>query len=75
MLDEWVDEFEKLRLAGAIVLLKWDGERVRHPYTVVVTRRDTDFAFRRDTDDLQRAIAEAVSAYGAAHAGAPDSRS
>jgi hypothetical protein len=68
MLDEWVDEFEKLRLAGAIVLLKWDGQRSANPCTVVVTRHDTDFIFRRDTDDLQTAIGEAVSAYWAAHA-------
>ena len=67
MLDEWLDDFEALRRARAIVLVKWDGQRSARPYTFVITRHDTDFVFRRDTDDLPSAIAEGVACFRAAH--------
>ena len=67
MIDEWVEQIEQLRQAGAVVLLKWDGLRTADPYTVVVTRADTDFVFRRDTADLVSAIRDGIAAYRAAH--------
>lgn len=67
MLDQWIDEFEALRRAKAVVLLKWDGERAAQPYTFVLTRQETDFVFRRDADDLSAAIAEGIASFRAAH--------
>jgi hypothetical protein len=67
MIDEWLDQFEMLRRAGAVVVLKWDGGRQANPYTVVITRAETDFVFRRDAGDLGRAIADGIAAYDAAH--------
>ncbi|RVT84998.1 hypothetical protein [Inhella crocodyli] len=62
-------QLERLRADGALVLLKWDPERVVDRCTVVVTRSDTDYAWRKDSDDIAGAVAEAVAAYWAAHAG------
>ena len=72
MIDEWLENIEQLRRAGAVVVLKWDGERPTDPYTVVVTRADSDFVFRRDSADLVAALREGVAAYRAAHGTAPD---
>ncbi len=70
MLDEWLDEFEALRRMKAVIVVKWDGEREAHPFTFLITRRDTDFVFRSDTNDLAAAIAEGVAKFRMAH---PDS--
>jgi hypothetical protein len=67
MIDQWLEQFEQLRRAGAIVLLKWDGQRTADPYTVVVTRADSDFIFRRDTADFVSAIRDGIAAYREAH--------
>ena len=49
MIDEWLEQVEQLRRAGAVIVLRWDGKRSANPYTVVVLRADTDFVFRVDT--------------------------
>ena len=67
MIDEWFESIEQLRQAGAVVVLKWDGGRSADPYTVVVTRADTDFVFHRDAADLPSAIRDGIAAYRAAH--------
>jgi len=68
MIDALVPQIEELQAQGAVVLLKWDGERTRHRCIVVVTRQDTDYVWRRDSDDIAAALAEALAEYKAKHA-------
>jgi len=49
------------------VLLKWDGTRTRARCTVVVTRQDTDYVWRKDCDDIAATLAEALADYKAKH--------
>lgn len=68
MIDSLIPQIEELQAQGAIVLLKWDGERARNRCTVVVTRQDTDYVWRKDCDDIAAVLAEALSEYKARHA-------
>jgi hypothetical protein len=65
MIDQWLEQIEQLRKAGAVVVLKWDGERSADPYTVVITRANTDFVFRRHTWDLAGAVRDGIAAFRA----------
>jgi hypothetical protein len=56
-----------LNLAGALVLLKWDHERSSHVCTVAITRQDTDFVRRRDTDQIAATLFEALTDYRSIH--------
>ena len=67
MLDELVPLVEHLQSEGAIVLLKWDGERSENRCTVVVTRPTSGYMFRRDSDDISASLREALSDYRAKH--------
>jgi hypothetical protein len=68
MLDQLVPLIEEAAAQGAIVLLKWDGERTSKRGTVVITRRDTDYVWRKDTDDIDGTLAEGLAEYRARHA-------
>jgi hypothetical protein len=67
MLDELIPQVETVQAEGAIVLLKWDGERTKNVYTVSISRPSTHFAFRRDTDDMVSTLRESLRAYRDAH--------
>nr|WP_312230743.1 hypothetical protein [Pseudomonas sp.] len=67
-LDELIPEIEQIRSEGAIVLLKWDGERVSKHCTVVVTRQSTDWVWRKDTNNITDALLEAIADYRKHHA-------
>ncbi len=49
------------------MVLKWDGERTRTRCTVVVTRQKTDYVWRKDSDDIASALAEALADYKVKH--------
>jgi hypothetical protein len=68
MIDALIPQIEKARSEGAIVILKWDGERTHNHCTVVVTRHDTDYVWRKDSIDIEGTLAEAMSEYQRAHA-------
>lgn len=68
MIDEYIKEIQKMRDDGAIVIIKWDGERVNLHQTVVVSRPDTDYVWRKDCDDLASTLLEALLDYKSAHA-------
>ncbi|MGC4061390.1 MAG: hypothetical protein QM749_11330 [Aquabacterium sp.] len=68
MIDEFIPQIEQLQAEGAIVLLKWDGERQSDRITVVVTRQTTDYVWRKDSDNLSLALQEALHEYKAKHA-------
>lgn len=63
MLDDLLPEIEHLRAEGAVVLLKWDGMRQRNRCTVVITRHDTDYIWRHDSDDIVAALMTGISSY------------
>jgi hypothetical protein len=65
MLDSLVPQVEAMRDEGAVVLLKWDGERARHQATVVVTRPPTDYLFHRDGPELATLLQHAILDYRA----------
>jgi hypothetical protein len=67
VIDALVPQIEEARDEGAIVLLKWDGERTVNQCTVVVTRQDTDYVWRKDCIDIAATLAEAMSEYRARH--------
>lgn len=68
MIDSLIPQIEALQLQGAIVLLKWDGERAINRCTVVVTRQDTDYVWRKDCDEIGPVLAEALLEYKEKHA-------
>jgi hypothetical protein len=67
MLDELIPMIEQIQLEGALVLLKWDGERSQNRCTVVVTRSTSGYTFRRDSDDVVALLREALNDYRANH--------
>jgi hypothetical protein len=67
VLDELVPAIEEIRSTGAVVLLKWDGERAKNKCTVVVTRQDSDYVFREDSDDIAGSLARAIADYRSQH--------
>ena len=68
MLDELIPHVEEVQAEGAVVLLKWDGERSPVGCSVVVTRQNTNYVWRKDTDDIVATLAEALVDYRARHA-------
>jgi len=68
MIDELVPQIEQLQAEGASVLLKWDGERESDRTTVTITRHETDYIWRKDSDDLAQTLQEALQEYTARHA-------
>jgi len=67
MLDHLLSEIEKLENDGAVVLLKWDGERESLTKTVWIGKHESDFSFRKDTDDLEEALNEGIKQYELHH--------
>lgn len=67
MLGELVPVIEEIQAQGAQVLLKWDGERATNRCTVVVTRQDSDYVFREDSDDIAASLVNAIADYRRCH--------
>lgn len=68
MIDRFIPQIEAAQAQGAVVLLKWDGERPNARCTVVITRQDTDYVWRKDCDDVAAGLAEALHDYEVKHA-------
>lgn len=68
MIDSLIPQIEALRAEGAVVVLKWDGERSDKRCTVVVSRQETNYMWRRDTDEMEQALLDALSEYRVQHA-------
>jgi hypothetical protein len=69
MLDALVPEIERLQTNGAVVLLKWDGERSKNRCTVVVAHAATGYTFRRDSENIRSSLQEAIKDFWSKHAG------
>jgi len=63
MIDTLIPQIEQMQAEGAVVLLKWDGERTSNRCTVVVTRMDTDYVWRKDCENIGETLREALLAY------------
>lgn len=68
MIDRFIPRIEVANTQGAVVLLKWDGERSSLRCTVVITRQDTGYVWRQDCDDVAAGLEEALRDYEAKHA-------
>ena len=62
-IDALLPEIERMRGEGAIVLLKWDGERTADVTTIVITRGE--YFFRTDSDDIERTLRKGIADYRA----------
>ena len=58
-------EIDGARKAGAVEILMWDGERRANVYTILGSYPGSNFEFRRDSDDLARAVRECLVAFWA----------
>jgi hypothetical protein len=67
VIDRYIEEIQKMRNDGAIVIIKWDGERTELRQTVIVNRPDTDYVWRKDCDNLASALHEAILDYKNTH--------
>jgi hypothetical protein len=67
MIGDHLAEIENVQSDGGTVLVKWDGVRKRLRCTVVISRADTDFVWRKDCDDIDETLREGLAAYSAAH--------
>ncbi|MGH8109607.1 MAG: hypothetical protein ACREO1_12935 [Arenimonas sp.] len=66
-LDALLPLIEEIRREGALVLLKWDGERTESVTTVLITRKDTNYVFHKDSNDAASALHEAILDYRKDH--------
>ncbi|MGV3756226.1 MAG: hypothetical protein ACO1QS_12660 [Verrucomicrobiota bacterium] len=71
MIDKFIPTIEQISAEGAVVVVKWDGERHNKRCTVLITRLDHDYVWHTDTDDLAGALQSALSDYRVHH---PQSR-
>ena len=62
-LENLLSDLEKIESDGAVIVIKWDGERTVNKRTVVVTKHEGGYSFRRDSDDVPRALQEAINDY------------
>ena len=56
MIDKFIPLIEEISAEGAVVVVKWDGERASKRCTVVITRPGSDYFWHHDTDDLATAL-------------------
>lgn len=63
MIDEWLPDIQKIEACGGVFVIKFDGERSNRHKTVVVSKPGTDFVFRKDADDLDKLLLEAVESF------------
>jgi len=62
-IDALLPQIEAARDAGALVILKWDGQRVVDRCSVLVSHHQDDWAFRRDTDEPVAALREGLTEF------------
>jgi hypothetical protein len=68
MIDSLIPQIEEIQAQGAVVLLKWDGERAQERCTVVVTRKSSSYVWRKDCNDIVATLTAALAEYKARHA-------
>lgn len=63
MLDRFLPAIDEVQADGAVVLLKWDGQRSSKRFTVVITKSEVDYVWRQDSDDMEQALQNALTDY------------
>jgi hypothetical protein len=63
MIDQFLPSIDEVRADGAVVLLKWDGERSTNRCTVVITKVEVDYVWRQDSDDMAQSLRTALEDY------------
>jgi hypothetical protein len=62
-IDALLPKIEAARERGALVIIKWDGERQANCCTVLLSHPEGDWAFRRDTDEPDAALREGLTEF------------
>jgi hypothetical protein len=63
MLDQFLPMINEVQADGAVVLLKWDGQRSAKRFTVIITKSEVDYVWRQDSDDLAHSLQTALAEY------------
>lgn len=63
MLDRFLTTIDEVQADGAVVLLKWDGQRTANRFTVVITKSEVDYVWRQDSDDMAHSLQSALAEY------------
>ncbi|MFS2005643.1 hypothetical protein ACEN9F_18610 [Duganella sp. CT11-25] len=63
MLDQFLPMINEVQADGAVVLLKWDGQRSAKRFTVIITKSEVDYVWRQDSDDLAYSLQTALAEY------------
>ncbi|WOB06877.1 hypothetical protein [Piscinibacter gummiphilus] len=65
MLDELIPQIEQIQAEGAVVLLKWDGERKQNKCSVAILHPETDYIWRKDCEAIEAALVQGLADYRA----------
>lgn len=63
MLDQFLSTIDEVQADGAVVSLKWDGQRSSNRFTVVITKSAVDYVWRQDSDDMAWSLQAALTDY------------
>ncbi len=63
MLDRYISKIEAIQADGAVVLLKWDGQRSTNRFTVAILKSEVDYSWRQDSDNMEQSLQEALADY------------
>jgi hypothetical protein len=63
MLDRFLSTIDDVQSDGAVVLLKWDGQRSANRCTVVITKFEVDYVWRQDSDDMEQSLQAGLTDY------------
>ena len=63
MLDRFLSTIDEVQADGAVVLLKWDGQRSVNRFTVVITKSEVDYVWRQDSDEMAHSLQTALTDY------------
>ena len=64
-INKYILELDRLQEDGALIFIKWDGERNSNRKTVLIEKPGIDYLFRRDTDNLTETIKDGIADYDA----------
>ncbi len=67
MIDDLIPLISDLEKEGAIIVLKWDGERSKKTKNLLIMRNDTNFIFSTDTSDFTEALLLGINEYEKHH--------
>ena len=65
MIDHLLSTIERLQMDGAVIILKWDGQRSADRCTVLITKSEVGYAWRQDSDDIEQSLRVGLADYDA----------